>query len=500
MEASEMTAELSAEQRRLIESYLGKTEEAAGLWMNIICAHGAGKAWENIGWLAEGYAAPEEVVEALLTGLEVMDLDGQSRARLAAARDPWSAFRAIGIDVPRPAATPPRSRDQVRRATRDEVRAAYHAVIREIEAGRGTRYLDSGFHREVADAVFDGCYAALEHQSDWIEQRGPAELATAAQLRATKRSQANTVQPRLHVVSAPMGAGKTTFTVAFIVAMTRMHTAFPGLPYGCVFLVDQIPKVEAMYNELERFLPGQVAVWSTDHDVDCAEPKKVRNPAKRCHVDELQDYPVLIVTHAFFKAARGEKARTVIVDGSVAQRALTIVDEHMQDVETYDIQFSSTEKVREAIQQLGDETVAWRLERLNRFIADKVFVPEAVPDASRPKSLEKPVDDRRAWEAARELAWFTTDDARAYATRHSDRVPNIQKLFGFARCMAEDCAFIARHNKGALGTYFVGYEPQHAIVPGMVLLGSSSSAGGESATYFTEPPDFHLSPISSPVD
>ena len=34
----------------------------------------------------------------------------------------------------------------------------------------------------------------------------------------------------------------------------------------------------------------------------------------------------------------------------------------------------------------------------------------------------------------------------------------------------------------------------------MVARMSSSSAGGESATYFTEPPDFHISPISSPVD
>jgi hypothetical protein len=34
----------------------------------------------------------------------------------------------------------------------------------------------------------------------------------------------------------------------------------------------------------------------------------------------------------------------------------------------------------------------------------------------------------------------------------------------------------------------------------MVARMSSSSAGGESATYFTEPPDFHISPISSPLD
>jgi hypothetical protein len=103
MPHSEMTAELSAEHRRLIEGYLAKTEKAAGLWRMIVGAHGAGVAWEHIGWLAEGYKVPEEVVEALLTGLIVIDPDGHSLDRLQSEDDPWSAFRAIGIDVPRPA-------------------------------------------------------------------------------------------------------------------------------------------------------------------------------------------------------------------------------------------------------------------------------------------------------------------------------------------------------------------------------------------------------------
>jgi hypothetical protein len=212
--------------------------------------------------------------------------------------------------------------------------------------------------------------------------------------------------------------------------------------------------------------------------VGCTDPTKVRHPAVRFHVDQLQDYPVLIVTHAFFKVPRGEKARTVMVEGSAAHRALTIVDEQMQDVAIYEVQLSSAEAVREAIQQQGDETVASRLERLSRFMARKVFVPKAMPDASRSKSLEKPNDDGRAWKAAQELAWFTTEEARAYATKNRDRVPDIQNVFGFARCMVEDYAFIARQGSTALGTYFVGYEPQHAIVPGMVLLDATSDIDG----------------------
>jgi hypothetical protein len=460
-----MPVAFSPEQRSLVEEYLAKAEaeEAACLWRNIIGADGAGRAWTEIGWLAEAHEASEEVVEALLTGLGVIDGDGQSRDRLLSEGDPWSAFRGIGIDVPRP--SPARRA----RATREEVRAAYDAAIRDIAAFRGTPQFRDGFHGRVADAVFDACYSALEHYSAWIEQRGPAELATTAQLRETGREQTNAVQPRLHVVSAPMGAGKTTFTVAFIVAMTRISDASRNMPYGCVFLVDQIPKADNMYRELARFLPERVAVWTTDHDVYCTEPTKVRNPAARFHVDELQDYPVLIVTHAFFKGPRGDKARLVLVDGSVSQRALTVVDEQMQDVAVYDVQLSSAEAVREAIQEQGDDTVASRMQTLGKFMMTKVF---------EGPSLEKPNDDEAGWRTAQELAWFTTQDARVYETTNRDRVPAIQNVFGLARCMAQDYAFIARHNKGAAGTHFVGYEPQHAIVPGMVLLDATSDIDG----------------------
>jgi hypothetical protein len=460
-----MPVAFSPEQRSLVEEYLATAdgEQAAFLWRNIIGARGAGVAWKEISWLAEMHGVPEETVEAFLIGLDVIDGDGQSRDRLMDEGDPWTAFGSIGVDVPKPRPAPRAI------ASRDDVRAAYDAAIRDIEAVRGTQQFEDGFHGRVADAVFDACYNALEHHSAWVEQRGPAELATTAELRATGRTQANTVQPRLHVVSAPMGAGKTTFTIAFIVGLTRMSNALPTMPYGCVFLVDQIPKADNMYRELARFLPGQVAVWTMDHDVDCTEPTKVRNPAARFHVDELQDFPVLIVTHAFFKGPRGDKARTVVVDGTMKHRALTVVDEQMQDVMTYNVQFSSAERVREAIQQQGDETVASRLRTLSRFMASKVF---------EGPNLEKPANDERGWKAAEELAWFMTRDARAYATAKRDGLPDIENVFGFARCMAEDYAFIARQGKGELGTYFVGYEPQHAIVPGMVLLDATSDIDG----------------------
>jgi hypothetical protein len=57
-------------------------------------------------------------------------------------------------------------------------------------------------------------------------------------------------------------------------------------------------------------LPNQVAIWTTDHDVDCLSPTRV-NPAATFHKDDLQHYPVAIVTHAFFKGEGADKARVV---------------------------------------------------------------------------------------------------------------------------------------------------------------------------------------------
>src|SRR5271168_120541 len=91
--------------------------------------------------------------------------------------------------------------DAAGRPSREMIRSAYDAAIRDIEAQRGTHQFENGFHRHIADAVFDGCYSALEHFSTWVEERGQADKATAVQLRAVRTgSTRNTASPRLHVV------------------------------------------------------------------------------------------------------------------------------------------------------------------------------------------------------------------------------------------------------------------------------------------------------------
>ena len=128
--------------------------------------------------------------------------------------------------------------------TREILRAAYDAVIREIDSARGSQQLTNAFYSKVGNAIFNACYRALEN----------SETAKVG-LTAPKAIQ---------VVSAPMGAGKTTFTFAFIMALVRLRQQNAGMSCGCVFLVEQRTKADEMYRELSSLLPGRVAAWTTE--------------------------------------------------------------------------------------------------------------------------------------------------------------------------------------------------------------------------------------------
>src|SRR5262245_13869938 len=127
-------------------------------------------------------------------------------------------------------------------SARETLRAAYDAVIQQIDSSRSSQQLTNAFYSKVADAIFDACYSALEHSE-----------AAKAGVKVPKA---------LKVVSAPMGAGKTTFTLAFITALVRLGRRDPDAPRGCVFVVEQMTKADEMYRELSRLLPRNIAVWT----------------------------------------------------------------------------------------------------------------------------------------------------------------------------------------------------------------------------------------------
>src|SRR5262249_31012346 len=144
--------------------------------------------------------------------------------------------------------------------------------------------LTTEFYRSIGDSVFDAGYQALK---DFVVHYTPFGGGPC---------------DGMHVVSAPVGSGKTSFSAAFVAALVRLAEQGPKAPYGALVVVNQTEKADPRFRDLNRLLPGKVAIWTTEHDRACNPSKreKVTNPAATFSKDDLQRYPVVVVTHAFF--------------------------------------------------------------------------------------------------------------------------------------------------------------------------------------------------------
>jgi hypothetical protein len=211
---------------------------------------------------------------------------------------------------------------------REGLRALYDAAVAEINPTRGN-CLTTEFYLKIKGAVFAASYAAL---SDYRSRRR-----------------------RMHTVAAPPGTGKTSFSLAFIAALTR-YAEQHQTPYGVVFVTDQISRADAVYHELAALLPGKVAIWTTEHNSDRKQPAKGSAPTVQFERAKLRHYPVIVVTHKFYLGPNGHHARNVVrPDGRFDERALTVVDERPQEVETFEVLLSEAQKIREALQETHPE-------------------------------------------------------------------------------------------------------------------------------------------------
>jgi hypothetical protein len=339
------------------------------------------------------------------------------------------------------------------------LRAAYDAAIREIDSDREQPMLTTDFYMRIGDSLFDVCYRAL----------GDSCEAQDAPLGKSKPA-------TLHVVSAPAGAGKTSFSQAFIAALVRHGETNPDAPYGCVFVVDQITKAEQMYQELSKLLPGKVAIWTNDHDASRQSEKqrekaKVPNPSARHDVDDLRLYPVAIVTHAFYSGTRGHKAKSVSHLTRFVPRALTIVDEQPSQVEIHAVTYSQMVRVWEGV---AEDTTLTEDDKLPVLELDCFMAGRTAAIGE----LEKPSDNADAWAAAKNLQWFTTKQASDYARSKRQEIPYIAEVFAFAKTLANGYAFVARGAGGKGAPQFIGYEWNLMRTPGMVLLDATADIDG----------------------
>jgi hypothetical protein len=343
---------------------------------------------------------------------------------------------------------------------REELRVEYDAAIQELLSKELTNQnLDKGWYRQIGGSLFDACYRALEDACHPEARRGLQGTPYGVSKHA-----------RMHVVSAPVGSGKTSFSLAFIVAMVRSAERNSEAPYGSLFVVDQIPRAEQIYRDLNALIPGRVAVWTSDHDAGPGrkEPTKVLNPTARFTKDQLNEYPVAIVTHAFFNGNGSYKARSVLNQGRTQPRALTVIDERIEGVTVYDVDLAAAAAVRKRIKEDGNiaDIMGEPMDALVAFMSDRDLIGKG--------SLEKPSKDVEAWMTAEQnLQWFTSPQAIAHAKSHSND-PDLRAVFGFAKALATGYAFINRQQ----GTHFIGYEPNLVIDPGTVLLDATSDVDG----------------------
>jgi hypothetical protein len=273
------------------------------------------------------------------------------------------------------------------------------------------------------------------------------------------------------VVHSGPGSGKSTAAKAFMVGLTRA-TEHSKLPVGCAMLVHHVKTAQAAYEELSALLPpNTVALWTTENDTNNPMAKE-----PKFSVGDLEQHAVIVVTQEFFKGVRGGAARCYRRKGLELPRMVTFVDEKFSEVDVYDVRASWIESVLEHIQDDDNAPEGLRrcLSRLVSFVQSKKLGD---------RNLETPAADRKGWKVADELQWFRTGDAGQYArsrqswlrSRGADReAEEVEKVFGFARCMAMNAAFVARENKGLNASHFVGYENTLPQYPGMVLLDATA--------------------------
>ena len=313
---------------------------------------------------------------------------------------------------------------------REALRALFDEAVNVINATRGNR-LTTDFYAQTGNAVFNaGCSALSDHR---------------------------TGTRRMHTVSAPAGAGKTSFSYALITAVTRYAEANPDGPYGCVYVVDQISRAEKVHQELGALLPGKVAVWYTGRDFDRAS---------------LKFYPVAVVTHKFFVDVNGHHARNVDRnrDGRFRQRSLTIVDEQPEDVKASEITLSEAQAVREALNDAYPD-IKEHLDNLFRFMEPFSYTP-----ANR---LHRPGVEVDKNSVSEQLAWFNTDAAKRIAhSAVTKKIAGVDQMFAVAKAMVQGCGFVVSGNP----VRFIGWESKLTVhlSAGTVLLDATADIDGVS--------------------
>ena len=287
-----------------------------------------------------------------------------------------------------------------------------------------------------------------------------ADSVYAAGLLALEDSQTAVSQYR--VVSAPTGSGKSSYAQAFIKAYI---TVFPNP--SVLFLVEQIDQAEDFYQDMIKLLGrSHVAIWTSAHDKhtprDTIERKYGFIPEIMFSVDDLASYPVVIITHNFYRGSRAGKSS--VYKGK--NRKLTFVDEKPLDVSVYDVDTGLIKTVRDRLAQKHTSNLD-HVEHLS-VLHDQL------------ERLWRSADSKQAYDMMPievDLSWFISDQANDYISSSDEQVKTV---FGFGRALARGFAFLSRYDETGKGARFVGYELTMPLRPGTILLDATADIDGVS--------------------
>jgi hypothetical protein len=377
-------------------------------------------------------------VGALCNGLDDLGLL-KFRLRQEVRVPPPSRLRKLnGKDYRRPT-------DTVATVDVELLRTAHVAAVAEIERSRQqSGQLTTGINGEVGSSILAAGVLALMVRS-------------------------GDEKPKQFVVAAPPGTGKTSHAIALMAATVRTaDDSDPTKPYGCLFVVDQIKKADDMYRQINALLPKQVAVWTSDHDINSTNVTQLLVPRdRRFLVDQLEQHSIAVVTQAFLRGPRGDKARQVIRGDHRVPRALTIFDEQTKEVEVFDIKQSQAISVKEAIERHHRHLdIKSKMEPLLTFLHEQ--------SKKTGNSIDTPNDAPSAWHAARDLAWFASEEAEQFVLSNARNIEHLDEVFGFAAQMHRNYAFIFRYGGGEHGSQFMGYIPAATPTGNSILLDATA--------------------------
>ena len=343
---------------------------------------------------------------------------------------------------------------------------AYGKALEEIHQKRATTLAQDGYASEVREKAFLAFFGALAEACRAIVCDEHPESQYA------KDNRQHRDKSLMHVLASAPGSGKSTLAKAFAVALTRVNESKP-YPLGCVFLVHHIATAEAVFRELSALLPNSVAVFTTKHD---AASTQTQTYSTTFSVGDLEKYPTIVVTHEFYMGIRGDYARHYTKGGLRFPRAVTFIDERVNEIAVHDLDPLGIEGVLKHVQHdsYAPREVLDSMLALVQFTHSKRFGD---------LDIETPADDKEGWaEAADAIGYLRSEDAARYSRSASAQNPRLDfdAVSGFANAMADDQAFIARHNKGKNSVNFVGYDRALPRLPGMVLLDATADIDGVS--------------------